>query len=63
VAAFIDASMDKSRTLKTESNSQGAHLAVIGTLHTGPSSDSETRGAFLRKLAEIHRKLASCRDQ
>jgi hypothetical protein len=62
VAAFIDASMDKSRTLKTESDSS-AHLTVLGALHTGPSSDSETRGAFLRKLAEIHRKLAGRRDQ
>jgi hypothetical protein len=62
VAAFIDASMDKSRTLKTESDSS-AHLAALGALHTGPSSDSETRRAFLRKLAEIHRKLAGRRDQ
>jgi hypothetical protein len=62
VAAFIDASTDKRRTLKTESDS-GAHLTVLGALHTGPSSDSETRRAFLCKLAEIHRKLASRRDQ
>ena len=62
MAAFIDASMDESRTLKTESDSS-THLTVLGALHTGLSSDSETRRAFLRKLAEIHRKLASRRDQ
>ena len=61
MAAFIDASMEKRRTPETESDSS-AQEAVNGALHTGPSSDSETRRAFLRKLAEIHRKLASRRD-
>jgi hypothetical protein len=62
VAAFIDGSLGRNRTLKNETNSLGGGSpAAIDRGDAGQLSNPEVCSAFLRKLAEIHRKLAARR--
>ena len=64
MAAFIEDSTRQDRTLTTQDRAPGgAGPAATNTAPIGPSPDWVTSQVFLRKIAEIQRKLNSRRNQ